>query len=489
MRIRWLATGAALITFLAGCPENDGEDPPVFNNLPMVEASLNDADPLTDGATLRVHVTDLDGEQCSLGVEFSTDDGLSYEPATIMQSTVNLHELACNEVGAPETLVWDTASDLVGSVATRALLRFQAEDPTEAGPPRHVTIPLVTSDSVVGGDYVVRPNATGAQWGWVQMFLINVEVSDAGVETTGLVLDGDDTFIENPAPPHAWQYTLPTPPPESHFYELDTSGQGGPGGAGEAAFYIPTAYRDEDTSGMFAHGDPLLGVPHQAMVAYIRPQGSWIEEGWHIVEYDVFETDTTMVPRPIDTPLPILLKSYPVEDGTLSLATDTTSVDLQPRRCGLMPAVTGGAIPSQNYEMTSVAFDPIPDPLEMAVDKGWIKPGHWVTTDEWPNFATEFAEETFHLYVDANANDKADAGEPVSHIGLHQADGRVLQLYYLGGEMTWDNLFLWTIDECWRGFNLVTFPEEVIPKPPDPPYLRYQCHPLDPSLTLLFHQL
>ncbi len=472
---------AALV--LLGCPE-ETVPPPTFNELPEVHAELNDGDPFDNGASINLEIRDGDGELCALTVEFSLDDGASYQPATVPQITGGtLHELACPETAEEYAMVWDTAVDLEGASATRALLRFQVEDATEPGPPQHLVIPLVTSDVVVGGGFVDRPNAQGAQWGFIRVMLANLDVSSDGVVVTEQVLDGGYSLIEEQGPPHSWEYALPTPPPEGHFVPLDDAT---PGGDGEAAFYLPTVYSDGDGSGSYAAGDPFVGVSAGRLVAYLRPTGNWIEEGWHVLEFDVFDPDAAIATAPIDTDVPIHLKGYPVEDGAVVLGVGVPAIDAQPHRCGLMPLVEGPSIPSSNYEMVSVPFDQVPTEVTIPVEDGWIKSTHWVEDHGWPNFADVAAHEALHLYRDLDGNEVASYQEPVTHVGIHPADGRLLSLWYLDGPMDWESLFRWSIDECWRGFNVVTLPELIDPGPPDEPYHRYECHPLDAGLTVEF---
>lgn len=490
--MRWTtATGllaTALTLSLAGCPADNGDPPTVFNNLPEVRAVLNDADPLIGGASINLDISDRDGEQCALSVEFSLDDGETYEDASVPQiSGGNLHELSCPESGKSYSMVWDSEADLDGVLATRVLLRFQVEDAKDPGPPSHLLIPLVTTDVEVGGEYVTRPNAQGAEWGFMQMFMVNIDVQVASVTTTGLFLDGGDTFINNGDLTYSWRYDLPTPPPEEHFQVLDGDGLSG---EGEAAIYLPTAFSDEDDpSGDYIKGNPIVGVSVGQMVVYVRPDGDWTEEGWHVLDFDIFEADSMFTPMPIDTPVPLLLKSYPVEKGDVILDVSVTAIDAQPRRCGLMPLIDGTQIPSNNYEMTSIPFDPIPSVMTMPVEAGWIKGSHWSDEDSWPNFVENFAQESFYLYRDLDQSEDASYQEPASHIGKHLPESRPLSLFFLDGEMTLDNLFLWTVDDCWQGFNLVTQHEKVIPKPPEDPYYLYACHPLDPGLTIDFLEL
>ncbi len=473
--MRWWTLLTPTLLALGCAPE---ETPAVDENaLPRVTAELNDGDPLENGATVVATISDADGELCSLEVEYSFDEGVTYAPATIPQHTAgNLAEVSCPDVGEKITLVWDLEGDRGADESSIAILRFLPHDPEDAGPPAHLLIDLTNKEDVkVGGGYVERLGAQGTQWQYHATAMAHVLVTAEGAATTGEGLFGGDSFSSADL---QWTYELPTPPPDEHFQAMDWAGAQ----PGVGAFYLPVVFKDMDQSGTYDATEEIVGVGDRAMVAYIRPDGDWAHDDWYVIAFDAFaEPQLYLEFLPAETPVNLSLKGYSVFSGSLELevanASDVSSV----RRLGIMPSLQDPVVGSGVQEMTSVPFDPTASTVTVEVHADQLPAEHWEEI-VWAGIADEAYVETLFLYLDEDGDSAISEGEVLTHRIGRSNDTAYLFFVHLEGTLTWDTLWTWAADDCWNGFNLIA-PEEH----GDEIFERWICYPLEvPPLVSVY---
>ena len=485
-RLATLPPLLALPLWLAcGPPEVPDETP--FNALPQVDAELNDADPLFEGASIVVTLVDEDGEICSLTVEVSFDGGNSYTPAAVVSSEeADLTAINCTRAGQRFTLVWATEQDLEGAASDQALLRFTPSDATEQGPSHHLPIDLDLAHLTVGGVLEERPGATGAQFQYLRIGLAQLAFYSHSVEIGGEYLAGDDSFEPGDVGVE-WHYQLPIPPPEHHFHALDL----GEGHDGTGAFYLPFVWRDDEEQApepVLDDEEPLVGVGGRMLLAYLRPDGDWAQEGWSILEVDPFAAPEEQLRfAGAETPIRVYLKAYPVNGTTNEFTLDVpvdnaTALGLDPvHRCGLMPWFDGAGVPAGYQELTSSEISASTTSLSFDVNDEDIAAGHWLGTP-WGFFADDLAVEHLLLYMDDGpADEVASVGELATHVGISANGAHDLNLVYLEGTMGWETLWSWAQDECWNGFNLVESHETTPAGIPG-----WTCLPLDGAPTVIF---
>jgi hypothetical protein len=458
-----------IATMLAtGCtPE---ETPALDENaLPRVTAELNDGDPIDNGATVVATISDADGEQCSLEVEYSFDEGLTYAPATIPQHTAgNLAEVSCPDVGEKITLVWDLEGDRGADPSLIAILRFLPHDLEDAGPPAHLLIDLADKENLkVGGGYVQREGAQGTQWQYHATAMAHVLVTSEGAATTGEGLFGADSFSSTDL---QWGYELPTPPPEAHFQAMDWGGAQ----PGVGAFYLPVVFKDMDQSGTWDDTEEIVGVADRAMVAYIRPDGDWAHDDWYVIGFDAFADPQLYLEfLPSDTPIDLSLKGYSVFSGSMELAVANASDVSSSRRLGIMPALQDPLVGPDVQEMTSVPFDPMAATVTLDVHTDQLPPEHWEEL-EWDGIADEAYVEALFLYLDGDGDGAIGEGELLTHRVGRTDDSAYLFFVHLEGSITWDDLWTWATDDCWNGFNLIAPFEHG-----DEIFERWICYPIE----------
>ncbi len=465
--MRWwiLLTPALLVAACA--PEETPETE--LNALPRVTAELNDGDPFENGATLVATISDADGELCSLEVEYSFDEGVTYAPATIPQHTAgNLAEVSCPEVGEKITMVWDLEGDLGGATAKNAILRFLPHDPEDAGPPAHLMIDLTAEKgTTIGGGFVTRDGAQGAQWNFQAVAMAHVLVTGEGASTTGEALFGTDDFDTDT---YLWTYDLPTPPPDEHFQAMDWPGAE----PGVGAFYLPLVFKDMDDSGALDAGEEIVGVAAQTMVAFIRPDGDWAHDDWYVIPFEPFvDPQMQLEFLPAETTIDLNLKGYSVFSGTLELDVANPTDVSSTRRLGVMPILLDPVVPADVVEVTSAVFNPEVPSVTLSLHEDMLSPAHWEDV-EWNAFTEGGYIEALYLYLDADANEQVDEGESLTHRTGRGHDGAYLYLVHMEGAMLWDSLWKWALDDCWQGFNIVTPVEHD-----DDIFERWTCYPLD----------
>ncbi len=470
------------------CGPPDAESGPEFNTLPRVDAELNDADPLFEGASILVTLVDEDGEECSLTVEVSFDGGETYAPATLGSSEESdLTRISCTRAGQRFTLVWQSDADIGDDPGDGALLRFTPTDATEQGPPDHLPIDFDMDQRTIHGVYVEHAGATGAQYSYQRMGLAHLEFYSHSVALDGDYLAGADRY-EGDGDEVVWEYDVPDPPPDHHFHALDL----GDGNSGTGAFYLPFVWNDgsdaiEDPT--YDAGETLVGVGGRMLLGFLRPDGDWIDGGWRVIEVDPFADAADQIRiHPEDTQVPVYLKGYKVngttEEFTMDIPVDGAGgLALVPaHHCGLVPGFGGAAIPPGTVDLGSLPMAGNLDSLPFTLDHMDIPLDHWLGTP-WGFFADDLARERLYLYVDDSpADGHATPGEFVTHVGVATGDGEELSLAFLQGEMTWEDLWSWAQDECWLGFNLVVSHDETPAGIPG-----WTCHALDaaPSVTFV----
>ena len=446
--MRWWILLSPPLLALACAPE----ETPVLeeNALPRVTAELNDGDPMENGATIVATISDADGEQCSLDVEFSFDEGSTYAPATIPQHTAgNLAEVSCPDVGEKITLVWDLETDLGASESDIAILRFLPHDASDAGPPAHLLIDLTADKSItVRGGFVERLGAQGTQWQYHAIGMAHVLVTADGAATSGAALFGDDGFDSDD---FLWSYELPTAPPEEHFQAMDWAGSE----PGVGAFYLPMVYQDMDQSGTWDEGEEIVGAAAQKMVAYIRPDGDWAHDDWYVIDFDAFAgPQVHLVFLPGETLVDINLKGYSVFSGTMELTVANAGDVSSARRLGLMPVLADPVGPADIQEVTSTPFNPEVPTATLPLHTDLLPPEHWEAL-EWGAFTQGAYVEAPYLYLDQDGNCQVDEGEAVTHRMGRWSDTAFMYLIHVDDTLTWENLWAWAVDDCWLGFNLV----------------------------------
>ena len=478
---------ALLLLAPPGCDPRADDDGQAFNSLPRVDAELNDADPLYQGANVRITLVDADGEQCELAIDVSFDQGQTYAPATVESSEwADLADISCTASGQRFSLVWESETDLVGAASTTALLRFTPFDAHEQGPPHHLRIDLQSGQHTIHGTYVERQGATGAQYLYQRLGLAHLSFYGHSVEPTGEMLTGgdDSELVEDAV---VWTYAVPDPPPEHHFHALDI----GPDRPGSGAFYLPFVWKDDEETPVdeptFDPGEEPVGVGGGMVAAYLRPDDGWTIEGWHVIAVDPFAApDEQLELLGADVDLPVYLKGYTVNGTTAEFDMDVPVDDpgdaaMPDHRCGLMPWIDGDLVPPGHQELTSLHFGPTSTVLPFAVDDDWLQAGHWLGT-AWGFFADDLAVERFFLYVDDTPADLlASPGERVTHIGLLSGTDAELSLGYLRGTMTWETMWSWALDDCWTGFNLIVTLDDTPAGIPG-----WTCHPIDDPPLLAF---
>ncbi len=478
------------LLWLSACGPPEAAAPTEFNSLPTVDAELNDADPLYEGATVVVTLVDDDGEECSLAVEVSFDGGANYAPATVASSDhADLTTIPCTRAGTRFTLVWETEADLGDASSNHALVRFTPHDAQEQGPPDHLPIELDLGFRTVNGIYVERAGATGAQYSFQRMGFAHLAFYGHSVEVGEEYLAGDDRY-QGKDEVVVWEYDLPDPPPEHHFHALDL----GNGHGGSGAFYLPFVWKDSEEDAedpTFDAGEDLVGVGGRTLVGFLRPDGDWTGEGWQVIQVDPFAaTDDQLQLLPETTEIPVFLKAYPVNgttaDFTLDIPVDGVGgLPLSPpHRCGWMPWFSGSTAPPDITELASVPMAGNLTTLSFEIHDEDVALNHWLGTP-WGFFADDVAVERLYLYVDDGPDDdQVNPGEHATHLGTDSSDGEEISLTYVRGTLDWDTLWDWALDGCWAGFNLVTsYPTTPAGIP------GWACHPLDaaPSVTFEPH--
>jgi hypothetical protein len=453
----------ALLT--VGCPPAD--DPAETTNaLPRVTVELHDGDPLTDGATILLTLSDEDGDMCSVDAEFSFDLGETYETASIIQNTHGtLAEVSCPAAGEQITIVWDLVGDLAGKDPATATLRLSPADAVDPGPPGHLLVELKARAQEIGGGFVEIDAAQSTQWQFQRVGLAHVVPTTEGADVSTDYLHGDDDFDTNSL---TWSYDLPTPPPEEHFGALLD-----PVTPGLAAFYLPFAWRETDASGAFDDGEEFAGISDQLLVAYLRPDGDWAHEDWYVVAVDEFgPSEGRYTWLPIDSPIDLNLKGYAVDSATLELQFDNASEVSTARMFGIMPPAGGVDLAEGQPHMTSTTFNPYVPTVTIDVTEEQAIP--LLVEGEWGAFAKSYVPLVMYLYLDADDDGEPGEGDQLTHVTVQWSDHGWMFLTYLDAAMSWDRLYDWSIDDCWPGFNLVTptTPETDI-------YDGWVCHSVD----------
>ncbi len=474
------------LLLLSACGPPTGTPPAEFNALPLVDAELNDADPLHEGASIVVTLVDEDGETCALTAEVSFNGGVSYAPATLASSEEpDLTTISCTRAGLRFTVVWASEQDLGGATSDQALLRFTPFDETEQGPPHHLPIELDLATMTVGGVLEERPGATGAQFQYLRLGLAHLSFSTNAVEVAEEYLAGGDSF-ESGENGVEWHFDLPIPPPEHHFHALAL----GPGHEGTGAFYLPFVWRDSEEGAAdpaLDAGEELVGVGGRMLLGYLRPDGGWADEGWTVMEVDPFAAETDQLAfNSADTPIRIYLKGYPVNGTTHEFdlevpVENAAAIGLDPdHRCGLMPWFQTVGVPAGYQELTSVSITPTTTTLSFEVDDA-IADEHWLGS-EWGFFADDVATERLMLYLDDGpADGEASVGELATHVGIVSSGEADLSLIYLDATMVWEHMWTWAQDECWSGFNVLETHDQTAAGIPG-----WTCHPLDAAPAVIF---
>ncbi len=451
----WFVPAVALGLLGSGC---DGEEelPPEFNNLPQVTLELRDGAPLEEGTTFSVAVTDDDGDTCSLEVEFSVDEGASYEEATISASELDLNGFPCGATSDEYIVVWDAEGDLGDERPPQVLLRVRPYDSLEAGPPRHLPVGLGTAGLRISGPYVQRPGAQFPQWDYLRVAMAHTYLESDGMTMSGEYLVGADELIVDGSD-KSWAYDLPNAAPEEHLRSFNWDGA-----TGQGAFYLPFAWGDvspdgvEEPNGLVDAGwEDLLGISAQIVVAYILPDGTWTEPGWHLLAIDIFAEPGIWLLAD-DAEVPMNLKGYAVNGGTTDLEVIAAVPGITPqRRVGWLPPQDDAVVPAGTEELASTPFEDSTTNIALDVATSHLPASHWVD-EPWGVMATAHATELLYLYEDTDGDHEASGGDPLSHVAVDSA-GVPLTLETLQAEMTWSELWLWSLDDCWKGMNLVIY--------------------------------
>ncbi len=470
-----LAFAAAAL--LAGCTADD-DDVPEFNALPMLTAELTDLDPVENGTTFAITVSDEDGDLCSLDVQYSFDSGKTYAAATILQATSNLHEIPCPPAGEETTLVWDLEGDRGEQNPGSVILKLQPSDAEEAGPPRHLPFDLSRPGVKIGGSCVERPGARNAQWDFLRLAMAHTTVDAETATMSGDAIYGgeDDGFANDGG--IVWSFMLPTPPPEEHFQDVDF----GNGETGTAAFYVPVAWDDVSAgneNGVFDPGDDeLMGVAAHRFVVYVRPDNPWIVEGWHGLEVELFaDPGTTLVP--IEDEIPLNMKGYEVDGEQLALEAEPPSVSSPGLRCGALPFQVEIFFPPGTEELASMVYEENTTLIDFEVEATDIPAYHWVS-EAYGAFAEIYAAELFYIYRDSDTSQSASSGDQMMGVAIEAETQMPLSLTYMDAEWRWQDIWLWSVDECWRGFNLVTIWDLGGGD------TGWECHPVNEPLSIEF---
>ena len=453
MRIHFWPVLLSFGLSLAACTADD-DDAPEFNALPMLTAELTDLDPLDNGTTFSITVSDEDGDLCALDVQYSFDNGKTYAAATILQSTANLHEIPCPPAGEQTTLVWDLEGDRGQQNPGKAILKLQPSDDEQDGPPRHLPFNLSRPGVEISGDCITRPGARNAQWDYLRLAMAHAVVYTETATMSGEAIYGgeEDGFANDGG--IVWSFVLPTPPPEEHFQVVDF----GNGETGSGAFYIPVAWDDVtggNEDGIYNPGvDELMGVAAQRFVVFLRPDSPWIVEGWHGVQLELFADPGTMLVS-IEDAIDLNMKGYEVDGEQLTLEAEPPSISSPGLRCGALPFQEENVVAPGTVELTSMEYTENTTLIDLEIEATDIPASHWVN-EPYGAFAELYAAEMLYLYRDDNGNQSATANEPLAGLAIETDTQMPLSLTYMDAEWRWQDIWLWSVDECWRGFNLVT---------------------------------